>query len=285
MPKVRGILKKRQHKAKPDYRRSKTPPKQKSENKCELEYKLPSDLKMLLERSLKTSDKVNSGLYLNRYVGFDSNGKSEISEQCALKMLKSPDMYPFFLKKQESLFQSMKDAGYHGDSFGYTLKSRMIVGLGGESVYETSITLHRNLGVPYIPGSALKGIANHYGMDTEYRNMDKLFGTQSEQETKEKGKAVFFDAFPVTDAGNNIFEIDIMNPHYSDYYSEGKPPGDWMKPIPIKFLTVKKGTEYRFYITSTDENLLNDAINLLKGALKENGVGAKTSLGYGRFVF
>ena len=285
MPKVRGILKKRQQKGKPDYRRSKTPPKQKSEDKCKLEYKLPSDLKVLLERSLKTSDKVNSGLYLNRYVGFDSNGKSEISEQCALKMLKSPDMYPFFLKKQESLFQSMKNAGYHGGSFERTLKIRMIVGLGIESVYETSITLHRNLGVPYIPGSALKGIANHYGMDTEYKRMDKLFGTQSEQETKEKGKAVFFDAFPVMNAGNNIFDMDIMNPHYSEYYSEGKPPGDWMKPIPIKFLTVKKGTEYRFHVVSRDEDLLNDAIILLKGALKESGVGAKTALGYGRFVF
>ena len=283
MPKVR-FKKKTQQKGKPNYRRSKTPSKQKAEYKCKLEYKLPSDLKVLLERSLKTRDEANFGLYLNRYVGFDSNGKSEISEQSVLKMFKSPDMYPFFLKKQESLFRSMMDAGYHGSSFEHTLKSRMIVGIGIESVYETSITLHRNLGVPYIPGSALKGIANHYGMDTEYKRMDKLFGTQSEQETKEKGKSVFFDAFPVMNAGNNIFDMDIMNPHYSEYYSEGKPPGDWMKPIPIKFLAVKKGTEYRFHVVSRDEDLLNDAIILLKGALKESGVGAKTSLGYGRFV-
>jgi len=284
MPKVR-FKRKRQHKDKTDYRRSKIPPKQKFENECKHRYKLSHDITVLLERSLKTGDKVNSGLYLNRYVGFDSNGKSEISEQCVLKMLKSPDMYPFFLKKQESLFQSMKDAGYHGGSFEYTLKSRMIVGLGSESVYETSITLHRNLGVPYIPGSALKGIANHYGMDIEYKRMDELFGTQHEQEIKEKGKTIFFDAFPVINADEDIFEMDIMNPHYSEYYSEGKTPGDWMKPKPINFLTVRKGTKYRFYVVSRDENLLNDAIDLLKGALKENGVGAKTSLGYGRFVF
>ncbi len=30
-------------------------------------------------------------------------------------------------------------------------KSRLVVGLGDESVYETSIRLHRNYGVPYIP--------------------------------------------------------------------------------------------------------------------------------------
>jgi len=43
-------------------------------------------------------------------------------------------------------------------------KSRLIIGLGDESVYETSIRLHRNYGVPYIPGSALKGLAKHYSI-------------------------------------------------------------------------------------------------------------------------
>jgi len=44
-------------------------------------------------------------------------------------------------------------------------KSRLIVGLGDESVYETSIRLLRNYGMPYIPGSALKGIARYRGIE------------------------------------------------------------------------------------------------------------------------
>src|SRR5947199_5305127 len=39
------------------------------------------------------------------------------------------------------------------------VKGRMIVGLGSESVLETSICLHRIYGMPYIPGSVLKGLA------------------------------------------------------------------------------------------------------------------------------
>src|SRR5207302_10163433 len=42
------------------------------------------------------------------------------------------------------------------------VKGRMIIGLGDESVLETAITLHRTYGVPYIPGSALKGLAAAY---------------------------------------------------------------------------------------------------------------------------
>ena len=36
--------------------------------------------------------------------------------------------------------------------------SRLICGLGSGSVLETSITLHKTWGVPYIPGSSFKGI-------------------------------------------------------------------------------------------------------------------------------
>jgi CRISPR-associated protein Cmr6 len=39
---------------------------------------------------------------------------------------------------------------------------RMIVGLGVESVYETSMTLHHIYGIPYIPGSAIKGVVRSW---------------------------------------------------------------------------------------------------------------------------
>lgn len=41
-------------------------------------------------------------------------------------------------------------------------RTRLVVGLGSESTLETAITLHRNYGVPFIPGSALKGLARAY---------------------------------------------------------------------------------------------------------------------------
>jgi CRISPR-associated protein Cmr6 len=35
---------------------------------------------------------------------------------------------------------------------------RFILGLGGESVYETNMTLHPNYGIPYLPSSSIKGV-------------------------------------------------------------------------------------------------------------------------------
>src|SRR5437764_360207 len=39
---------------------------------------------------------------------------------------------------------------------------RLIVGLGADNILETGITLHHTYGVPFIPGSGLKGLAAHY---------------------------------------------------------------------------------------------------------------------------
>jgi CRISPR-associated protein Cmr6 len=79
-------------------------------------------------------------------------------------------------------------------------------------------------------------------------------------------------------------KLDIMNPHYPDYYGKGKPPADWQNPIPIHFLTVEE-TSFIFSISSTKQNsnLLSAADKWLKQALSGHGIGAKTSVGYGYF--
>jgi len=45
---------------------------------------------------------------------------------------------------------------------------RLIVGLGNESIYETSMTLHHIYGFPYIPGSAIKGVTRNYYINDIY---------------------------------------------------------------------------------------------------------------------
>jgi len=42
-----------------------------------------------------------------------------------------------------------------------SIDQRMIVGIGNESVYDTSITLHHVYGFPYIPASAVKGVVRN----------------------------------------------------------------------------------------------------------------------------
>jgi hypothetical protein len=43
-------------------------------------------------------------------------------------------------------------------------ESRLVVGLGADSVLETAITLHRIYGFPIIPGSALKGLTRAWAL-------------------------------------------------------------------------------------------------------------------------
>jgi len=159
---------------------------------------------------------------------------------------------------------------------------RFVVGLGAAHVLETGITLHRIFGLPIIPGSALKGVARAYAQLVEGKPEDDpeliaIFGT-----TERAGSVVFLDAIPL-EVPN--FQLDIMNPHYPNYYRtpEKNPPADWESPNPVFFLTVT-GTPYRFAIASRSEqgnHLLDLAERWLKGALTELGIGAKTSADYG----
>ncbi|MFA0731910.1 MAG: hypothetical protein LKKZDAJK_000900 [Candidatus Fervidibacter sp.] len=159
---------------------------------------------------------------------------------------------------------------------------RFVVGLGAAHVLETGITLHRLFGLPIVPGSALKGAARAYaklveGKPDDDADLIAVFGT-----TEKAGSVIFFDAIPLNPPK---FQLDIVNPHYPNYYREqgGKPPADWESPSPVFFLTVH-ATPYLFAIAARSEQgnrLLDLAEQWLKGALRELGIGAKTSADYG----
>ena len=106
-------------------------------------------------------------------------------------------------------------------------------------------------------------------------NFKKIFGTQ-----KEQGEVIFMDAYPVERVN---LKIDIMNPHYPEYYAKGEPPADWQTPKPIQFLTVEK-TKFEFVLLSREEKILSKASEWLQSALENFGIGAKTALGYGIFI-
>ena len=102
----------------------------------------------------------------------------------------------------------------------------------------------------------------------------------------QEGLIIFFDAFPDPEQEQkHVLELDIMNPHYQPYYQRGDDPGDWHRPNPIIFLTVPTGVTFSFAVAhrKRDRKEIEKAEALLKEALKEFGVGAKTTSGYGRF--
>lgn len=105
-----------------------------------------------------------------------------------------------------------------------------------------------------------------------------------------QGWLVFFDAFPAT---TPKLEVDILTPHYKPYYEDAKPPADIYNPIPVTFLTVASGVTFTVAVAlrplSNNENTKNRELlakvkEALHGAFTEDGVGAKTTVGYGRFV-
>nr|BBH92688.1 hypothetical protein KTA_08870 [Thermogemmatispora argillosa] len=176
---------------------------------------------------------------------------------------------------------------------------RMVVGLGGNSVLETDLTLHRNYSLPIIPGSALKGLTHSYADQEDWEvtvldeqgqprqrkkaeaDLPRIFGSSGQA-----GSVIFFDAIPRN--GQATLTLDVMTPHYPDYYQkDNTPPSNDQQPIPITFLTVTK-TTFVFAIAPRTPQLEDQAdaalaLALLKQALVDYGVGGKTSAGYGYF--
>ncbi|NWG07725.1 MAG: type III-B CRISPR module RAMP protein Cmr6 [Chloroflexi bacterium] len=169
---------------------------------------------------------------------------------------------------------------------------RFVTGLGHKGPLETGFTFHR-YGFPILPGSSVKGIARAYAMQalklTEGNPIfQQLFGFAStsgeEKGASGIGNAIFFDAIP---AHAPELKLDIINPHYPDYYQDtsGKtPPTNWQSPIPSYFLTVAPNQEFYFAVGwrgKISENAHKLAKECLIGGLQTFGAGAKTSAGYG----
>jgi len=201
---------------------------------------------------------------------------------------------------------------YHFIEITAKLKSPMVVGIGEMHPSETSMIFDRNLGIPYIPASSIKGVVrfakllemigqaidegnttrNNHDEEIvilenlkDYNSFVDLFGGDRKKVDKTesyKGKVIFLDAYPKEVPK---LAVDIMNVHYGEYYKGNSAPSDNLTPNPIKFLVVAKGTEFifRILVSKQVENLKNEAEKVLKKALAEEGVGAKNSLGYGLF--
>lgn len=173
-----------------------------------------------------------------------------------------------------------------------TVKGRMIVGLGSESVLETSICLHRTYGVPYIPGSALKGLAASYA---HQRLADPAWNKGGDAyrvvfgDINDSGYITFFDAFYIPDTGRpkpkQPLYPDVITVHHKEYYQgKNNAPADWDSPTPIPFLSATGNYLIALAAPALESNSpwFTKTFEILGYALKDMGIGAKTSSGYGR---
>jgi len=192
--------------------------------------------------------------------------------------------------------------GTEHTSFDLAVDCSIILGLGQQSVSETSMLIHPIYGVPFIPGQAFKGVVRSYCIiefydrDERKAMMDDQFKTVFGREkvdqtnTEYRGAVIFHDAFIVSDK----FELcqDITNCHYPGYYQSGKKLTDSENPIPIRFNVIKNAV-FHFgysirkkdssYVKSFGEKHQQTFEDIIKNALIYYGVGAKTAVGYGKF--
>lgn len=101
------------------------------------------------------------------------------------------------------------------------------------------------------------------------------------------GLLVFHDALyvPGSAAGDRPFSLDVLTVHQKRYYdsSGANWPNDYDNPNPVVFLTVRPRVRMLLALSGPVEwtELVE---RLLTDALREWGVGAKTSSGYGRLL-
>jgi CRISPR type III-B/RAMP module RAMP protein Cmr6 len=258
---------------------------------------------------------------------------------------------------------------------------RLVAGFATNPALESGLHLHPLHGVPYLPGSSVRGLVRHVAEGellgeeregwagladppqgspdfetflVEAERIAALLGGLSVQPLRPKGApdpeapaaetafsllqrwsqsqdrglppelrtrlaalvdghtgglVAFYDA-PPEPGQEGLLQVDILNPHYPDYYKSAgtHPPSDDQNPNPVYFLAVRPGAGFTFPFRlypwpaasggdtaekerrsrlhgfSREEARKQIRAWLLKG-LEEHGAGGKTAAGYGYFTF
>ncbi|MBI5136854.1 MAG: type III-B CRISPR module RAMP protein Cmr6 [Nitrospirae bacterium] len=166
------------------------------------------------------------------------------------------------------------------------LNGRLFIGMGGASVIETAITLSRTYGVPFIPGSAQKGLASAYAKAAGLTDACRtLFGGDGEtSDGFESGYVIFHDAWWIPDSAETPLVPEVVTVHHPEYYKEAGATDatDFDSPIPNGQIAARG--QFLFAVECADPDWAALARDLLGRALLEWGIGGKTNAGYGVFV-
>ena len=260
------------------------------------------------------------GLWLDKYLeeqyivghypaGSEGERRAKSARSRHIKAIEKPAIPEGYKEAYDRWEKSVSSEGYCAAKA--KVQGRMIVGLGDKNPLEFGITLQHTWGVPYIPGSSLKGLASATAArliadpdwqrskphpadvtsedhpkektDIPKTSADLLFG-----DTEQMGGVIFHDAWWIPDtgqaeAGKVPLHLDVMTVHHPDYYQKDPencpPPSDTDSPNPVSFLSA--GGSYLIALEG-EEAWCQAAYELLKIGLEELGIGAKTHSGYGR---
>ena len=230
---------------------------------------------------LRKTRTTNAGLWLDKFICEQAREDKEsrrILVQEAAEIGAPQDYACWF----EGWRQALED--YGAECREATAQGRMAIGLGEESVLETAVALHHTYGVPYIPGSALKGLAASFArqqLGDDWQADTPAYVTVF-GDTKTAGYVTFFDALPLPSSAI-LLHADVITVHHEKYYQNDRtaPPADWDDPTPVPFLSA---TGKYLVALGGPSAWVSTAFEILKHALAHAGIGAKTSSGYGRLT-
>lgn len=176
------------------------------------------------------------------------------------------------------------------------IAQRLFLMRGETGVLETSARLHHTYGMPYLPGSMLKGIARAHAVEEGSRSLDEaavdiLFGRGPEdpadpagESPEEMGCVIFHDAWWMPGSAPSPLVREVITPHHGDYYlgnPDSPSPRDTDSPIPTTQIAVRGG--FRF-VVECPGGWGRLGLDVLRVALCHEGLGNRTHLGYGLFV-
>lgn len=188
----------------------------------------------------------------------------------------------------------------------YLSTSPFATGLGNEHPLENGFSFLTPYGLPYLPGSGVKGVIRRAAEELESGEWgDKqgwtkeairaLFGpgekdfAEDRDTPAQQGALRFWDVLPKPP--KNSLAVEIMTPHLSEYYQGNKTPNTSLTPNPIPFLAVPAGSGFTFHVECLPGRIADAEIGTQWKSLVEAafahaaewlGFGAKTAVGYGR---
>ncbi len=297
------------------------------------------------------SGKDQIGLALRSFAGIDRpRGVQASLWEYLSDTVKLPDPFFNYLRRLRAALKSIRgtleDLELLEET--YVTITRFMVGIGIGSAWEAGLASLQPFGVPWVPGSSLKGALRHTmileifeeidklktykGAEDALKPLTRLLGISSSDEGEGKstglgileeltledlgeklsklrelrvpetlinkvrshailfgtkkfeGTLVCIGGFPV--GGERILGLDVVNPHYSSYYGSDPerpiPPSEWSEPSPFFYPVISKGVTFKFLLL-TPRKHLQLVKHLLQKTLTEEGLGAKTGVGYGLF--
>lgn len=228
--------------------------------------------------------------------GADNTGKKDAIKQCTPIPRKVGEVLDALRTRQQAVFVA------HPEGLRVEVRSTapFATGLGNEHPVENGFAFLTPYGLPYLAGSGVKGVLRRAAEELVAEGMegfgqplvDALFGPQDirKPEDARRGALDFWDVFP--EPPKEALTVEIMTPHYTDYYQKGGTPNDAGQPTPIPFLAVPAGALFQFHVVCQPHYLPESLRQTWKPLLEKIfthafdwlGFGAKTAVGYGAMI-